>query len=366
MLPWFTENFGNAASRGHSFGWVAEQAVEQARKRIAELIHAAPREVVFTSGATESNNLALKGVAEPRAGHVVTVATEHKAVLDTCHALQKRGCEVTYLPVERDGLLDLNRLEAALTERTVLVSVMWANNEIGVLQPIREIGALCRARGILFHSDAAQAAGKVPIDAAADQVDLLSLSAHKMYGPKGIGALYIRRGVQVAAQIHGGGHERGYRSGTLNVPAIVGFGEAAAIAQREMPAEFLRLAALRDRLKAALEAELDQIAVNGSLTHRLPDNLNVSFAHVDAEAVLMGLPDIALSTGSACTSATPAPSYVLKALGLQGGPAHGALRLGLGRTTTQEEVDYAAARIVEVVKKLRELNPIYEPASQLL
>ncbi len=369
MLPFFGAKFGNAASRSHAFGWEAEKAVELARKRVAELAGAAPREIVFTSGATESNNLAIKGAVEANRGrgnHIVTMTTEHKAVLDPLRRLERSGCRVTALAPRRDGLLDLDGLREALAPGTVLVSVMYANNEIGVIQPVREIGALCHERGILFHCDAAQAFGKVPIHVVEDYIDLMSVSAHKMYGPKGIGALYVRRRnprVALAPQMDGGGHEFGLRSGTLNVPAIAGFGEACAICGREMAEEGARLAALRDRLRQRLEAELDQVCVNGSLEHRLPGNLNMSFAGVDGEALLMSLPEVALSTGSACTSATVEPSHVLRSLGLDEGLARSSLRFGLGRFNTEEEIDYAARRVVESVKKLRSLSPLVDSAS---
>jgi cysteine desulfurase len=364
MLPYFSQRFGNAASRHHSFGWVAEKAVEEARKQIAELIGAEAREIVFTSGATESNNLALKGAAEAyasRGDHVITVATEHKAVLDTCKHLERSGARVTYLPVQPDGLLDVEALRAAITERTVLVSVMYANNEIGVLQPLAEIGKLCRDRGVLLHSDAVQALGKVPVDVNTDSIDLMSLTAHKIYGPKGVGALYVRRKnprVQLALQMDGGGHERGMRSGTLNVPGGVGFGTACAIAGQEMAAEAERLRGMRDGLRRKLEAGLHEVTVNGSMDRRLPNNLNLSFAGVDSESLLMGLHDVALSSGSACTSATIEPSHVLKALGIGRERAQGAIRFGLGRFNTAEEMDYVAGRIVEVVRRLRELSPV--------
>ena len=370
MLPYFGENFGNAASRNHSFGWAAEQAVEKARKQIADLIGATAKEIIFTSGATESDNLAIKGVAEmyaERGNHVITVATEHKAVLDSCKRLQKRGCDISFLGVGRDGLIDLDELRAAITPKTVLISVMWANNEIGVLQPIREIGRIARERGILFHSDATQAVGKVPISVDEDNIDLLSISAHKMYGPKGVGALYVRRKnprVQLTSQMDGGGHERGMRSGTLNVPGIVALGEACAICRREMAEESVRLAGLRDRLKDRLLAELDEVYINGSLEHRLPNSLNMSFAYVEGESLLMGLNDVAVSSGSACTSATLEPSYVLKALGIGDDLAHTSIRFGLGRFNTEEEVDYVAGRVIEVVRKLRELSPLYEMAKE--
>jgi len=362
MLPYFSERFGNAASRSHSFGWEAEKAVERARRSIAGLAGASPREIVFTSGATESNNLALKGVMEAcrkRGNHLVTMATEHKAVLDPARHLERLGRRVTMLPPEPDGRVSLDRLREALAPSTVLVSVMAANNEIGVLQPIGEIGAICRDRGILFHCDAAQAFGKISIDVERDSIDLLSVTAHKLYGPKGIGALYVRRHprVPLIAQIDGGGHEAGLRSGTLNVPAIVGFGEACAIATEEMAAEAARVAALRDRLLHRLESELDGVQVNGSLELRLAGNLNVSFDGVEGDALLMTVPDLALSTGSACSSATVEPSHVLRALGVGEDRARGALRFGLGRWTTEEEVDYASRRVVEAVGKLRALRP---------
>ncbi len=370
MMPYLTGKFGNAASRNHSFGWEAEQAVDRARKQIADLIAADPKEIVFTSGATESDNLAIKGVAEmyaERGNHIITVVTEHKAVLDTCKKLQKHGCEVTYLGVGKDGLIDLDQLRAAITPKTILISVMWANNEIGVIQPIREIGRIARERGILFHSDGTQAVGKVPIDVNADNIDLMSISGHKMYGPKGVGALYVRRKnprVQITAQMDGGGHERGMRSGTLNVPGIVGFGEACALCGKEMPEESAKLTDLRDRLKDRIFTELDEVAVNGSLEHRLPGSLNVSFAYVEGESLMMGIKDVAVSSGSACTSATLEPSYVLKAIGVGDELAHSSIRFGLGRFNTVEEVDYVAARVVETVNKLRELSPLYEMAKE--
>jgi cysteine desulfurase len=362
MLPFFGLNFGNAASRAHSFGWAAEKAVEHARKRVAHLAGAQPREIVFTSGATESNNLAIKGAAEanPARNHFITVATEHRAVLDPLRHLERQGSRVTVLTPRPDGLLDLDQLRRAILPETLLVSVMYANNEIGVLQPVAEIAAICRERGVLFHCDAAQAFGKMPIDVNALHIDLMSASAHKIYGPKGIGFLYVRRSAprfQLAAQMDGGGHEYGLRSGTLNVPAIVGFGEACAVCAREMPEEAARLAAWRDRLLERLTAALDGVAVNGSLAHRLPGNLNLSFAGVDAETLLMALPDIALSTGSACTSGTPEPSHVLRALGVSDELARSSIRIGLGRANTEEELDHAAHRIIESVKKLRTLSP---------
>jgi cysteine desulfurase len=366
MLPYFTESFGNAASRNHEFGWVAEQGVENARKQVASLIGASPKEIIFTSGATESNNLAIKGVAEmyaEKGNHIITAATEHKAVLDTCKKLEKQGFRITILPVKGDGLVDLDMLREAITDKTILVSIMYANNEIGVVQPVAEIGKICRERGVLFHTDAVQAVGKIPVDVNADNIDIASLTAHKVYGPKGVGALYVRRRnprVQLTAQMDGGGHERGMRSGTMNVPAIVGLGEACAIAQREMAAEIEHSRSLRDRLKARLEAGLDEVYVNGSMEHRLPGNLNISFAYVEGESLLMGISDVAVSSGSACTSATLEPSYVLKALGLGDEIAHSSIRFGIGRFNNQEEVDYVADKLIDVVTKLRELSPLYE------
>jgi cysteine desulfurase len=370
MLPYFKEVFGNAASRNHSFGWEAEEAVEKARKQVASLIGATAKEIVFTSGATESNNLAIKGVAQmyaERGNHIITAASEHKAVLDTCKHLEKDGYRVTYLPLQQNGLIDLDMLKESFTDKTILVSIMYANNEIGVVQPIREIGKLCKERGVLFHTDAVQAAGKVPVNVIADNIDLASISGHKFYGPKGVGALYVRRKsprVQLTAQMDGGQHERGMRSGTLNVPGIVGLGAAAEIAQREMPEETVRLKAMRDSLKDQIFGELDEVFINGSWEHRLPHNLNISFAYVEGESMLMGINDIAVSSGSACTSATLEPSYVLKALGLGDDLAHSSIRFGVGRFNTQEEIDYTAKRVVEVVKKLRELSPLYEMAKE--
>jgi cysteine desulfurase len=366
MLPYFTEHFGNAASRNHAYGWEAEEAVEKSRRQIASLIGANAKEIVFTSGATESNNLAIKGVAEmyaEKGNHIITAATEHKAVLDTCKHLEKKGCRVTYLPVMGDGRIDLDMLRGAITDQTILISIMYANNEIGVVQPVAEIGKIAKERGVLFHTDAVQAVGKIPVNVIADQVDLLSVTAHKMYGPKGVGALYVRRKsprVQLTAQMDGGGHERGMRSGTLNVPGIVGLGEACAIAQAEMPEESQRLRGMRDRLRARLEAALDEVFINGSMEHRLPHNLNMSFAYVEGESLLMGIDDIAVSSGSACTSATLEPSYVLKALGLGDDMAHTSIRFGLGRFNTEAEIDYVADKMIAVVTKLRELSPLYE------
>jgi len=366
MRPYLTNIFGNSASRNHSFGWEAEEATEKARKQVASLIGATSKEIVFTSGATESDNLALKGVAEmyaEKGNHIITAATEHKAILDTCKRLEKHGTRVTYLPVQQNGLVDLDQLKAAITDKTVLISIMHANNEIGVLQPIREIGRIARERGVLLHTDGTQAVGKVPVNVLDDNIDLMSISAHKMYGPKGVGALYVRRRnprVQLTAQMDGGGHERGMRSGTLNVPGIVGLGEACALAQAEMPAESKRMAFMRDKLKDRLMNSLDEVYINGTMDHRLPNNLNISFAYVEGESLLMGINEIAVSSGSACTSATLEPSYVLKALGAGDDLAHSSIRFGLGRFNTEEEVDYVAGKVIEVVKKLRELSPLYE------
>lgn len=360
MLPYLGARFGNAASRSHAFGWEAEKAVDLARRRVAALAGAEPREIVFTSGATESNNLALKGALEAyrtRGSHLITVATEHNSVLDSVRHLERQGCAATVLAPEPDGLLDLDRLRAAIRPETVLVSVMYANNEIGVIQPVREIAAICRERGVLFHSDAVQALGKVPVDAAGDGIDLMSMSAHKLYGPKGVGALWVRRRaprVDLAAQMDGGGHEGGMRSGTLNVPGIAGFGEACALAAREMAEEAARLAGLRDRLLAHLAAGLEGVRVNGSMMHRLPGNLHVTFAGVDGDALLDAMPDVAVSAASACSSARVEASHVLAAVGA---PAGASLRFGIGRFNTADEIDYAAARVIEAVTRLRALAP---------
>jgi len=369
MLPYFTEVFGNAASRSHSFGWTAEKAVEAARDQVGALIGASGKEIVWTSGATESDNLAIKGAAEfnrERGNHIVTSQIEHKAVLDTCKRLEKDGFDVTYLPVESDGRVSAAAVKAAMTDKTIVVSIMLANNEIGVINPVNEIGAGAKERGAIFHIDAVQGVGKIPFDVNAARADLLSLSAHKMYGPKGIGALYVRRKprVRITAQIDGGGHERGMRSGTLNVPAIVGFGKAAEICRTEMASEAERLRKLRDRLLTGIQAEVEDTVVNGSLEHRLPGNLNISFAYVEGEAMLMGLKDVAVSSGSACTSASLEPSYVLRALGVAEEMAHTSIRFGLGRFTTEEEVDYVIKLVVEKVKKLRSLSPLYEMAKE--
>jgi len=419
MLPYLREDFGNAASRNHAFGWRAEAAVEQARAQVAALIGAQPNEIVFTSGATESDNLALKGAAEfyrSKGDHIVTLKTEHKAILDSGKRLERMrqerleelkllrlmeltggevrpedvdalaaqykldqdpvlqrwasvvrtGARVTYLDVEKDGRVSLEKLAAAITDRTILVSVMLANNEIGTVQPLAEIGKLCRARGVLFHSDAVQGVGKVPFDVESMKIDLASVTAHKIYGPKGIGALYVRRKprVRIAPIIDGGGHERGMRSGTLNVAGIVGFGKAAEIARTEMAAESARILALRERLRAKLMSELDMVILNGSLEHRLPGNLNVSFAYVEGEALMMAIKDVAVSSGSACTSASLEPSYVLRALGVEEDMAHSSIRFGLGRFNTEAQVDTVARLVVDKVKKLREMSPLYEMARE--
>ncbi len=366
MLPYFTERFGNAASRNHKFGWEAEAAVEHARKQIADLVGATPKEIIFTSGATESDNLAVKGAAHmyrEKGDHIITVVTEHKAVIDTCKRLEKEGFRVTYLPVRKDGRVDLDQLRDAITDRTTVISIMAANNEIGVLQPVKEIGALARERGVLFHTDAVQAVGKVPFDVNELNVDMASITAHKIYGPKGVGALYVRRRnprVLLTPIIDGGGHERGMRSGTLNVPGIAGFGRACEICRQEMATETAYVRGLRDRLYARLTASLDELYVNGSMEHRLPGNLNISFAYVEGESLLMGINDVAVSSGSACTSASLEPSYVLKALGAGDEMAHSSIRFGLGRFNTEEEVDYVADKLVSVVRKLREMSPLYE------
>jgi cysteine desulfurase len=419
MLPYLQEDFGNAASRNHAFGWKAEAAVEQARKQVAALIGASDKEIVFTSGATESDNLAIKGVVEfykDKGDHIITLKTEHKAVLDTCKRLERirqerldelkqlrliqltgkpvsrdnltelsikhdldsdpvyrqwaelptGGARVTYLDVEKDGRIDLKKLEAAMTDKTVLVSIMFANNEIGTVQPIAEIGKLCRERGVLFHCDAVQGIGKVPFNVEEMHVDLASVTAHKMYGPKGVGALYVRRKprVRIAPIIDGGGHERGMRSGTLNVSAIVGFGKAAEIARQEMADEATRLFRLREKLRKGIMEKLDLVTVNGSLEHRLPGSLNISFAYVEGEALMMAIKDVAVSSGSACTSASLEPSYVLRACGVDEEMAHSSIRFGLGRFNTEEEVDYVIKLMVDKVNRLREMSPLYEMAKE--
>jgi cysteine desulfurase len=365
MLPFFREEFGNAASKSHAFGWRAEEAVEAAREEVAKLVGASAKEIAWTSGATESDNLAIKGAAhfyQSKGKHLVTCKTEHKAVLDSMHALERQGFEVTFLDVEKDGRLDPAKLQAALRPDTILVSVMHANNETGVVHPIAEFGKITRAAGVLLHCDAVQSVGKIPFDVEAMNVDLASLSAHKMYGPKGVGALYVRRKprVRLVAEMDGGGHERGFRSGTLNVPGIVGFGAAARLAVEEREAEAARVLALREKLRKDIDARLDLVTLNGSLEHRLPGNLNVSFAYVEGEALMMAVKDVAVSSGSACTSASLEPSYVLRAMGVSEDLAHSSIRFGLGRFTTEEEVEYVVRLVVEKVKKLREMSPLYE------
>lgn len=366
MLPYFTKIFGNAASRNHSFGWEAEGAVETARGQIAELINGSAKEIIFTSGATESNNLAIKGAVhfyKDRGNHIITDKIEHKAVIDSCRALEMEGCSVTYLDPGKDGIVTAAMVEAAMRPETVLVSIMFANNEIGTVNPIADIGALCREKGVLFHTDAVQAAGKVEIDVEAMKIDLLSLTAHKMYGPKGVGALYVRRKprVRLTPLIDGGGHERGLRSGTLNVPGIVGFGKAAEIARLEMPEESKRLLALRERLHKKLSDGVAQVVVNGSMEHRLPGNLNISFAYVEGESMLMAInKHVAVSSGSACTSASLEPSYVLRALGVGDDLAHSSLRFGIGRFNTEAEIDHVADLVVKSANRLRELSPLWE------
>ena len=370
MLPYFMEKFGNAASRNHPFGWAAEEAVEHAREQVAKLIGATAKEIIFTSGATESDNLAIKGVAEmyrEKGNHIITAVTEHKAVLDTCKRLEKYGYRVTYMPVQKNGLVDLEELKKAIDDKTILVTIMAANNEIGVLQPWAEIGKICREKGVLFHTDGVQAIGKVPIDVNKDNIDLMSITAHKIYGPKGVGALYVRRKnprVQISPIIDGGGHERGMRSGTLNVAGIVGLGKACELAREEMDKEAKRLGGLRDRLKERIMTRLDETYINGTMEHRLPGNLNISFAYVEGESLLMGINDVAVSSGSACTSATLEPSYVLKALGTGDDLAHSSIRFGIGRFNSEAEVDYVADRVCETVERLRELSPLYEMAKE--
>ncbi|WP_197041385.1 IscS subfamily cysteine desulfurase [Chondromyces apiculatus] len=367
MLPYFTGKFGNAASRSHAYGWTAEEAVSKARETIAKLIGASnPKEIVFTSGATESDNLALKGVAEfykEKGNHIITTVVEHKAILDTCKRLEKQGYEVTYLNVDKEGLVDPDDVRKAITDRTLLVSVMLANNEVGSVQPIGEIGKITREKGVLLHSDAVQGIGKVPFDVEKMNVDLASVTAHKMYGPKGVGCLYVRRSkprVRLTAQMDGGGHEFGMRSGTLNVPGIVGFAKAAEIMLQESEAESKKLFALRERLRTRLMKELDEVKVNGSMDNRLPGNLNVSFSFVEGEALMMAIKDVAVSSGSACTSASLEPSYVLHAMGVGDDLAHSSIRFGIGRFNTEEEIDYVADLVIGKVKKLRDMSPLYE------
>jgi len=373
ILPYYTEKFGNAASRNHVFGWESEAAVDLAREQIVRLIHASsPREIIFTSGATESDNLAIKGVAEAysqKGNHIVTCVIEHKAVLDSCKSLEKRGYRVTYLPVESNGFVDLQRLREGITDKTILISIMAVNNEIGTIQPVKEIGKLAKERQIIFHCDATQAVGKIPVDVQEMGIDLLSLSAHKMYGPKGIGALYVRSTnprVRLNPIVDGGGHERGMRSGTLNVPGIVGLGVACEIARQEMAEEAKRLITLRERLKSGIIHQLKDVFVNGHPTERLPGNMNMSFAYVEGESLLMALKEIAVSTGSACTSASLEPSYVLRAIGVDEDLAHTSIRFGLGRFNTVEEVDYTIHRVVEEVRRLREISPLYRAAQAKL
>jgi cysteine desulfurase len=368
MLPYFTDVFGNAASRNHEFGWTAEAAVENARAKIARLIGASEKEIIFTSGATESDNLAMVGVAEmykEKGKHIITTPIEHKAILDSAHYLETKGFEVTYLPVDQYGRVSPEDVRKAIRPDTILVSVMFANNEVGTINPIAEIGKVCKEKGVIFHTDAVQGVGKVPVDVEKMGIDLLSLSAHKMYGPKGVGALYVRRKnprVRLSPLIHGGGHERGMRSGTLNVPGIVGFGKAAEIAAAKMESEGARLRKMRDRLWDEIRTQLDEVYLNGHPTERLPGNLNVSFAYVEGESLMMGMKELAVSSGSACTSASLEPSYVLKSLGVGEDLAHTSIRFGLGRFTTDEEVDYAAKKVIETVRKLRDLSPLYEMA----
>ena len=370
MLPYLTDQFGNAASRSHAYGWKAEAAVGQAREQVALLINASPKEIIFTSGATESDNLAIKGVAEmyrDKGNHVITCATEHKAVIDTCKHLAEGGYEVTFLPPDEYGRVSPEQVADAITDRTILISIMVANNEIGTIHPITGIGAVAKEKGVLFHTDATQAYGKIPIDVAAMGIDLLSLSAHKIYGPKGIGALYVRRQaprVRLAIQMHGGGHERGMRSGTLNVPGIVGLGVAAELCGREMPAEAPRLASLRDRLQRGITDALDHVKLNGHPSQRLPNTVNLSFAYVEGESLMMKMDDVAVSSASACTSASLEPSFVLRALGVPDELAHGSIRFSLGRFNTAEEIEYAIGRVVASVRELRELSPLYELAQE--
>jgi cysteine desulfurase len=371
MLPFFNEKFGNAASRNHSFGWAAEEAVDKARAQLAAIINAKSKEIIFTSGATESDNEAIKGIVEfykEKGNHVITCVTEHKAVLDSCRALERAGkASVTYLPVDRYGMVDPDDVRKAITDKTVLITIMYANNEVGTIHPVTEIGRMAKEKGVIFHCDAVQAVGKVPVDVERDGIDLLSMSGHKIYGPKGVGALYVRsKGprVRLTPIIDGGGHERGMRSGTLNVPGIVGFGAAVEIAAKEMPEEAERLRQLRDKLEAGLFEHLDEVYLNGHPTQRLPGNLNVSFAYVEGESLLMGINDVAVSSGSACTSATLEPSYVIRALGVGEELAHSSIRFGLGRFNTEEEIDYVAERVSREVKRLREMSPLYEMARE--
>ena len=370
MLPYFTEHYGNAASRNHKYGWAAEEAVERSREQIAALLGANAKEIVFTSGSTESINLALKGAAEmysDKGKHIITCQAEHKAVLDVCKHLEQQGFEVTYLQPDKTGRVSVEQVAGALRADTILVALMWANNEVGTLNPIREIGALCHEKGVLLFTDATQAAGKIPVDVEADHVDMLCLSGHKVYGPKGVGVLYVRRKnprVRLVAQMDGGGHERGMRSGTLNVPGIVGLGKACELARVELESEAKRCSELRDHLEKRIFSELDFVHLNGNREHRLPNNLNVSFAFVEGESLLMGISDVAVSSGSACTSASLEPSHVLRSMDVGEDLAHSSIRFGVGRFTTREEVDFAADRVIAAVKRLRELSPLYEMAQE--
>lgn len=371
MMPYMTVKFGNAASRNHAYGWEAEQAVEKAREQVASVIGAEPKEVIFTSGATESDNIALKGAVQmykQKGDHIITMNTEHKAVLDTCHRLEREGqAKVTYLDPKSDGIIDLQELENAITDKTIMIAIMMANNEIGVIQPVKQIGELCRKHNIVFFTDAVQAVGKIPVDVNEMNIDVLSLSGHKIYGPKGVGALYVRRKkprVKLSPVIDGGGHERGMRSGTLNVPGIVGLGKAIELCAKEMQEESKRLTALRDRLKDGIMSQLDETYINGSYEHRLPHNLNISFAYVEGEGLLMGMKDLAVSSGSACTSASLEPSHVLKSLGVGEELAHSSIRYSFGRFTTQEEIDFAIQQTVQAVNRLREMSPLYEMAKE--
>lgn len=370
MLPYFTEKFGNAASRNHSFGWEAEEAVEAARKQIAHLIHADAKEIIFTSGATESDNLALQGVAEmyrEKGDHIITSSTEHRAVIDTAKFLEKKGIKVTFLPVEKTGMVSPDDVRNAITDKTILISVMLANNEIGTINPVAAIGKVAKEKGVLFHCDATQGVGKIPVNVQEMGIDLMSFTAHKIYGPKGVGALYVRRKaprVRLEPMMYGGGHERGMRSGTLAVPLIVGFGKACELCEQEMVTESVRMAKMRDRLQEGIMKGMDEVYLNGHPTERLPNNLNISFAYVEGEALLMGVKEIALSSGSACTSATLEPSYVLRALGVGSDLAHSSIRFGLGRFNTDEEVEYTIDRMIKAVTHLREMSPLYEMAKE--
>ena len=370
MAPYFTEIFGNAASRNHEFGWAAESGVENARAQVAALIGASDKEIIFTSGATESNNLAILGVAEmyaDKGNHIITSTIEHKAILDTCQYLERKGFQITFLEVDKFGMVSPESVRAAITDKTILVSIMAANNEIGTVNPISEIGKICKEKGVIFHTDAVQAVGKIEVDVQKMGIDLLSMTGHKIYGPKGVGALYVRRKgprVRVSPILHGGGHERGMRSGTLNVPGIVGFGKACEVAKRNLTTEMPRIKRLRDKMWAAIQKDLDEVYLNGHPTERLPNNLNVSFAYVEGESLMMGMKELAVSSGSACTSASLEPSYVLKAIGVGEDLAHTSIRFSLGRFTTEEEVDFAITKVLSTVKKLRDLSPLYEMAKE--